>query len=115
MIQHHGALFLRGAAARMLHDITDEQEQELNAHTHTRDSSFGMLFAPVIAGLVVLAFIFCMWQMFRVWLLRVCCGRETSTSNDRAIIVHKAQVFDLNSTQRRAVLEAIFSETSKVC
>jgi hypothetical protein len=100
-----GALFLRGAA-RMLND-----EQELESHTHS--DSF-LMYASVIVGLLVLAYFFWMRQIFLVWVLRFCCGRETSTINDRAIIVHEGRTFDLNAKQRRAVLEVIFSETGKV-
>jgi hypothetical protein len=120
----YGALFLRGAE-RMLHNITDEQEQahELeSSHTHapsssssrTNEDSF-LMFASVIVGLIVLAYFFCMYQMFRIWFLWFCCGQETSTINVQPIFVHEGRIIDLNSRQRRAVLEAIFSETSKVC
>jgi hypothetical protein len=113
-----GALFLRGAA-RMLHNMTAEQEQELESHTHAPSSSSSrtsedsfLMFASVIVGLIGLAYCFCMYQMFRMWFLRFCCGQETS---GRINVVHEGRSIDLNSNQRRAVLEAIFSETSKVC
>ena len=114
-----GALFLRGPA-RMLHNITDEQELEPHTHapssssSRTNEDSF-LMFASVIVGIVALAYFFCMYHIFRTWFLRFCCGRETSTINDQVILVHEGRIFDLNSRQRRAVLEAIFSETSKVC
>jgi hypothetical protein len=112
-----GALFFLRGAARMLQNITDEQEQELESPTDVPSSSIQknedsfLMFAPVIVGLVILAFFFC---MYRMWLSRVFPGRETSTISDRAIIVHEKRIFDLNSKQRQAVLEAIFSEASKV-
>jgi hypothetical protein len=115
----HGPLFLRGAA-RMLQNITDEQEQDLEAMASPSssirtDGDYVHVLAPVIVGLIVLASIGCIYLMFRVWILRICCGRETSTNDNPAIIMPEGRIFDLNPRQRRAVLEAIFSETSKVC
>jgi hypothetical protein len=125
------AFFLRGAARILHNNITDEQEPEVeveSSHTHAPSSSsssnrtnedYFLMFASVIVGFIILAYVICMYQMFRIWCLRFCCGQETSTinnNNDQPIsLVHEGRILDLNSRQRRAVLEAIFSETSKVC
>ena len=73
-----------------------------------------LLFASVIVGLILLAYAFCLVQIFRMWILRLCCGRDyfqTAT----VVLVQEGNIFNLNPRQRRAALEAIFSETSKVC
>ena len=85
-----------------------------NGDNHgSNDNDSFLLFASVIVGLISLAYVVCMIQMFKMWFCRVCCGREFVLP-DHAIIVHEGQILELNARQRRAVLEAIFSETSKV-
>jgi hypothetical protein len=113
-----GEYLLRGTA-RILHDekIPQDGTGGDDAHEHPdsgsdEDTSF-LLFAAVIVGFISLAYLICVFQMFRVWFYRVCFGRDVSLG-DRAIFVDEGRVHELNSKQRRAVLEAIFSETSKV-
>jgi hypothetical protein len=111
--------FLRGSASglggRLLHNLTEEPEDHLHSQQSPSDNNDAefLMFATIIVGFIGLACVVCMVQMFRIWFCRVCFGRDT-TPSDRAVIFHDGRVLELNSRQRRAVLEAIFSETSKV-
>ena len=67
-------------------------------------------FASVVVGLICCCYIYCMYQVIRFW----CCRRPNPLEISQTVLVHEGYVFNLNPRQRRAVLEAIFSETSKV-
>lgn len=67
-------------------------------------------FASIVVGLICCCYIYCMYQVIRFW----CCRRPNPLEISQTVLVHEGYVFNLNPRQRRAVLEAIFSETSKV-
>lgn len=85
------------------------------------NQSFAIMLA-VLVTLILLFFVVCTYQVLRNWLCKLCCGRDLRRSNNTAtpltdadtVLVHDGRVFNLTGDQRRAVLEAIFSETSKV-
>jgi hypothetical protein len=110
-----GENMLRGTA-RILHNettvdnITGEDSHEHS--TASTDDAWFLMFLAVIVGLISLAYAFCVFQMVRVWCCRFCFGRDMTLPETS--IVHQGRVLDLNPGQRRAVLEAIFSENSKV-
>jgi hypothetical protein len=73
----------------------------------------------VLMALILLFFVIGTCQIVRLWLCKCLCGRDLRTAAvgdnvDTADTVHDGRVFYLTGDQRRAVLEAIFSETSKV-
>jgi hypothetical protein len=113
-----GEYLLRGTA-RILHNETlpldgiGGDDAHEHPHSGSDEDSYFLIFAAVIVALISLAYVICFLQMFRVWFYRVFFGRDVSLG-DRAIFVHEGRIHELNSKQRRAVLEAIFSETSKV-
>jgi len=64
-----------------------------------------LMFASIVVGLICLCYAYCMYQVVRFW----CCRQSRETDEP----VTQGYAFNLNTKQRRAVLEAIFSETSK--
>ena len=99
-----------------------------------------LMFIAIVVGLICLFYLICTLQCMRIWLCQKCrwCGgngdgdgdgngggdnnnagegregRERGSAAD-TVLVRQGRVFNLSGDQRRAVLEAIFSETSKVC
>lgn len=92
-------------------NVTASQQQNSNVgSSNPYDNNAFMMFLTVIVVLVVLCYIVCLWHMVRIW----CCKRSASDQQAAHDLVISGRVFDLTTDQRRAVLEAIFSETSKV-
>jgi hypothetical protein len=75
--------------------------------------SFTMLLS-VIVGLILIFYVICTYQIMRMWLCKVCCRSEREEEAVVEVFDHNGRLFNLSGNQRRAVLEAIFSETSKV-
>lgn len=73
--------------------------------SNTDNASF-FVFAASIVGLIGLCYLYCMFHVIRLW----CCKPE----GEAAVLVTDGFSFSLSARQRRAVLEAIFSDTSKV-
>jgi hypothetical protein len=78
------------------------------------DKSF-MLLLTIIVSLILTFYAFCMYQVCRRYVL---CKRPRANDGipgaNGTILVHEGQQYNLSEGQRRAVLEAIFSEVSKV-
>lgn len=113
---------LRGAVAALEQDgeslnffrILHEDSEGEHSHSAGSDSSRDekhtfIMFVTVAVGLVV--YMFCMVQM-----VRTCFSRRHSDSEEDqgSVLVRDGLLFNLTTRQRRAVLEAIFSESSKV-
>jgi hypothetical protein len=93
------------------------------------DKSFTIMLT-VLVGLILAFFVVCTYQILRIWLCKhflhrsntVETGehaedgtiRQQSTNSSDTVLVHAGRVFNLSGYQRRAVLEAIFSDTCKV-
>jgi hypothetical protein len=93
------------------------------------DKSFTIMLT-VLVGLILAFFVVCTYQILRIWLCKhflhrsdtVETGehaedgtiRQRSTNSSDTVLVHAGRVFNLSGYQRRAVLEAIFSDTCKV-
>jgi hypothetical protein len=110
-----GENMLRGPARilhneTMVHNITGEDSHEHS--TTSTDEDWFLMFLAVIVGMILLAYAFCVFQMVRVWCCHFCFGRNMALAETS--IVHQGRVLYLNPGQRRAVLEAFFSENSKV-
>jgi hypothetical protein len=93
------------------------------------NKSFAIMLT-VLVGLILAFFVVCTYQILRIWLCKhflhrsdtVETGehaedgtiRQQSTNSSDTVLVHAGRVFNLSGYQRRAVLEAIFSDTCKV-
>lgn len=85
---------------------SDESPPPVQQGQPERDNSF-MLGGMIFLGLLSLCCMYGLYQVMQFWCCRSRFTRDT-------VLVHDGVVFSLNSWQRRAVLEAIFSETTKV-
>jgi hypothetical protein len=117
--------YLRGHAGNdsvknLLSSLVDRnlQEDESDPSTSSsspKDNDPFLLLTAVIVGLVLIFYTLCTYQIMRLWLCRVCCGRQPEVEGPGGtVIIHEGWTFNLSDNQRRAVLEAIFSENSKV-
>ena len=95
-IQHSASV----ATARFLANDTNTGQGQ-------PESSAFFMFAVGLVGLIALSCLYCMFHVIRIW----CCGPDDEVAVAR---VTDGFSFSLSSGQRRAVLEAIFSDTSKV-
>jgi hypothetical protein len=92
----------------------------------SKDSKSFMLLTAVIVSLILTFYAICMFHLirryvWRKWLrprLFPSSSAHTATAQEEAagatVLVHEGQRYNLSEGQRRAVLEAIFSEASKV-
>lgn len=104
---------------------------ENNASSNNADGKSFTIMLTVLVALILVFFVICTYQVLRIWLCKCLCGRDylQGTNSNAAVaaagaasgsrdtttmLVHDGRVFNLTGRQRRAVLEAIFSETSKV-
>lgn len=94
------------AFARWLNENDGQNDNETSQPKVGAD----LLFVGCIVCTVGSCYIYCMWHMFRRWW---CPGRADITA-DITVLDHDGVKFNLDPTQRRAALEAIFSEASKV-
>jgi hypothetical protein len=107
----------------LLSSLVDRNLQEdesdpssLPASSSPKNNNAFLLLTVGIVGLIVLFYAFCMYEVMRVWLCRVCCGRQSEVEEPgETVLIHEGISFNLSSNQRRAVLEAILKENSKVC
>lgn len=70
------------------------------------------MFIAIIVGLICLFYLVCTFHCMRMWCLNKCARRSGDGSAD-TVLLHEGRAFNLTGDQRRAVLEAIFSESSK--
>ena len=102
------SLFLLGTnenSSRLLYDSANRGMQSSNGAVEKESFAFFM-FVAAIVSVIGVCYLYCMIQMIRLW----CCRRDT----EAAVLITDGITFSLNSAQRRAVLETIFSDTSKV-
>lgn len=111
-----GSSFLRGAiqpddgtqvaefVVRWLHN--NETEHPNHGNDEFAENSAFFIFAVIVVGFIGLSCLYCVCHM----VMLVCCGPPNRTVAD---LVTDDFSFSLNSRQRRAILEAIFSDTSK--
>jgi hypothetical protein len=71
------------------------------------DDSF-LVLQTLVIGLICLFYILYICQLVRRWILRW----QGNSDVEDTVLAHEERVFNLKGNQRRAVLEAIFSETS---
>jgi hypothetical protein len=83
--------------------------EEVPTHDNHNDESF-LILLTVIVALVCLFYVLCTYQLVR----RLICQWLPNSDVEDTVLVHEGRVFNLTGNQRRAVLEAIFSKTSKV-
>jgi hypothetical protein len=110
--------FLRGieratAGQRLLQERNPEDDQD--------NKSFSIMLAALV-GLILLFFVICIYQVFKIWFLDLIYSyRDNGVLNDASgdtravVLVHEGRAFNLTEHQRRAILETIFSSSSKVC
>ena len=102
---------------RFLHNGTANNitiGQNLNSQSKPTNQESFFMFSSVVVGFVLLAYTVCMFQMVHMWILRFFCGRDYAQSTTVILVRDGSTIFNLNPEQRRAALEAIFSESSKV-
>lgn len=95
------------AFARWLNENDGQNE---NHETSQPEVGTDLLFVACVVCMVGVCYIYCMWHMCR---RRWCPGRYDITP-DITVLDHNGLKFNLDPTQRRAALEAIFSKASKV-
>jgi hypothetical protein len=86
-----------------------------NSSTFTYTLAFPVVFISLFVGI-------CVYQALRIWLCLCLCDRDLritertleAVNADNTVLMHDGKVFTLTGDQRRAVLEVIFSDTSKV-
>jgi hypothetical protein len=117
---------LRGAGNdsvnNLLSSLVDRNLQEdgldpstLSSSSNPKNNESFLLLTAGIVGLIMVFYALCMYQVIRVWLCRVCCGRQPEVAEaGETVIIHEGITFNLSDNQRRAVLEAILKENSKV-
>jgi hypothetical protein len=119
--------YLRGHAGNdsvnnLLSSFIDRNLQEeesdpsvLSASSSPKNNESFLLLTAGIVGLVMIVYVLCIYQAICVWLCRVCCGRQPEVEEPgETVLIHEGITFNLSSNQRRAVLEAILKENSKV-
>jgi hypothetical protein len=92
----------------------DESDSSSSSSSRKDNDSFLILTAAIVA-LILVFYALCMYQLLYRWMCRICCGRQLEVGGpNETVIIHEGHTFNLSDNQRRAVLEAIFSENSKV-
>lgn len=77
------------------------------ANDGVEDGAAFFIFAVIVSGTIGIGYIYCMFHLVRFWWCR-------RSNGEVAVRVADGFSFSLSSRQRRAVLETIFSDTSKV-
>jgi hypothetical protein len=116
--------FLRGASESLGWDRPPILQIAALRHLEeSGDEKPFTIMLTVLVSFILMFFIVCTYQVMRILLCKWLCGRDVrptvvspsgNGNPDETVLVHDGRVFNLTGHQRRAVLEAIFSETSKV-
>jgi hypothetical protein len=106
-------LHLRGPSTAARGLVTTTTGTTAGTADGNADNESFLFLLTIIVGLICLFYMACTYQLVRRYLIRKCCVRGDPPVSD-TVVVHDGRVFNLLGNQRRAVLEAIFSETSKV-
>lgn len=120
-------LLLRGGGGTLSSTVVTEQQRWISDTTTMTDTtsdpnnnddnqSFSIMLA-VLVGLILLFFVVCIYQIFKMWFLNLIWSYREDvdpTTDPNVMIVHQGRAFNLNEHQRRAILETIFSSSSKV-
>lgn len=93
--------------SRWLQD--SDSEHTSSSHSDSKDNDSYLLFMCVIVGLVLVCYLVCMVQMVRMCFCRN--QRERDAMGEAQL---SDRIFKLSTLQRRAILEMVFSENSKV-
>ena len=118
-----GTFFASGMAdvSRMLHNATTNSSSitgdEDHIHSSDDDSpraNHFVLITSIVVILAALAYAICICHMFWGFVCRRFFGNDVVVGEDQSVFVDEGRVLELNPQQRRAVLEAILAETSKV-
>lgn len=97
--------FVLSSLARWLQDATSG---DTDTPPSRDDDNSQMLWLVSVAATSIVCYGYCTFMIIRhYW-----CRRDQLAHG--SMVVHEGMIFDLNPTQRRAVLEVIFSETSQV-
>ena len=110
-----GSLLRGGAsdtslASLVIRYLTETTTEQSPPPTSNKDDKGFLVMATIIVIFIVLSYAYCMYQVVR----HFCCSRRDEVQLSGSILVDQGVVFSLNPAQRRAVLEIIFSEMSKV-
>ena len=93
----------------------------LQGHTTSNDIKSYALIVVILVVFILLFFSDCVYRALRIWLCKCLCGRDlrlTATAPnevnaDNTVLMHNGRALHLTGDQRLAVLEVIFSDTSK--
>lgn len=109
-----------GARGRLLRNTLNATATQQKGSDGGNNNLYGlMMFLTVVVVIVVIGHMLCLWKVARRWF----CGRSSTDEltpqgvtdeNTPDRLVMSGRVFQLTKGQRRAVLEAIFSEQSEV-
>lgn len=107
---------LRGAsddslASSVMRYITEATIEQSPPPTSNNDDESFLVVDTIMAIAIALCCVYCMFAVVR----HFCCRRrDDEVHPSGSILVDQGVVFSLNPAERRAVLEVIFSEMSKV-
>ena len=105
----------------MLHNATTNSSSVTgdDDHIHSSDGGFQrnnhfVLITSIVVILAAMAYVICICHMFWGFVCRRFFRNDVVVGEDQSAFVDEGRVLELNPQQRRAVLEAILAETSKV-
>ena len=93
--------YLRGHAGNdsvhnLLSSLVDRNLQEdesdpsvLSASASPKNNESFLLLTAGIVGLIMIIYVLCIYQVIRVWLCRVCCGRQPEVEESgETVLIH---------------------------
>lgn len=89
---------------------TNNTAQQDAASQNDEDRPF-LIMLTVMVACICSFFAICIYQILRIW---ICKRTPIGLPLEETVLVHEGRIFNLTGDQRRAVLESIFSESSKV-
>lgn len=116
-LRGNGNEFVNSGVVGLLHRSLEQDEGASEETSAPKKNESFLLLTTIIVGLIVVFYCVCTYQIMRIWLCKVCCGRQREDEDEEGgdtVVVHEGRLFNLSGNQRRAVLEAIFLEASKV-
>lgn len=115
---HHDGAAAAGATPQQLDSSSHSFLRKLQNSAPQQQNESSLLFIMTIVSFICIFYLICTFQCLRLWLCHKLLGREAPIQPpiepDDTILVNDEFVSNLTDDQRRAVLEAIFSESSKV-
>ena len=107
--------FLRAIGIPIIRQLNESNTNKTTGGTDDDSNENGdkafLIMLTVMVSCICLFFTICVYQVLRIW---VCKRAPLGVPMEETVLVHDGRIFNLTGDQRRAVLESIFSENSKV-